>query len=373
MTGYFSMLFGVGVVVQMVISLTLFMCRRMLLYAYKGFPVQNIKWLLWLTMCSVVAIGATPAITFCYVWLRVPWALALGVPMLEATLLLSLQYGYVRFVYGPRNEAHHANVDNGVQGDQKTVLSCALIGVLSLCEGFRLAALFCEAELDDHPYTLLLTLSDQLFIETLTRLLLPAWWIALLTKDSTTPWVKQVHQFLLPTPMSKYFNDLKYTVGYCRFPVVLAIWAARSVAIGEAADADDTKVLVIVTALVFVEEVLEDILIVVLGPLSEAWHHRLPVFMRPDWSSIPFYHDLLEHEYHFHPYQLVDNPVLKYQDLPMIPSLCMSWAGVYVQYLLLIDFAGQEWILNLTEHMRFRMNKEDMTQHDWVLYWWPPP
>lgn len=370
--GYTSVLFGVGLLGQTCISEIFFVMRRFVLCAYRDFPVQNVYWMMWIGACFIICVGCTCALTYAYIWLRISWALALGVPLLETALCVTLQFGYVTLVYNPRSFKEEIEEEHVVFGDQKVLLSSCLVAVLMLCESFRLAALFVEAELDDNPHTLLLTLSDQLIIETLFRLLLPSWWFAMLTRNSSRTWVQELHEFMLPTALSRFFNDLKYTVGYCRFPVVIAIWASRCAATRKIDDSDEMRVLVIVSAFVFIEEVLEDGLVVLFGPLGGSWHTMLPEMLKPQWASIKYYENLAEAENKFHPYQLVNNPTLKYQALPRLPSICMAWSAAYVQYMLLLDVAGLQWTLNLTAHMRMSENPSRATRGDTLLYWWPP-
>lgn len=227
-------------------------------------------------------------------------------------------------------------------------------------ESFRFSAFIFEALLDPSPLVLLHALGLTFAIEVASRLAWPAWWCAMATRSEETHVVARIiRRFLMPTSLTVYLNDLKNVVGFARFPAVLALWAGRSVAVGHLEMGDDMRIILMTAAFVFIEESLEDIAVASMGHI---FRKRLPCFLVPDWSNDPHFIELGEKHQRYHPAQIVGNPSLKYELLPLMATACVASRAVTAQLSTIIIVVGLQWTIGCATHMN---------HYDNTLVWWP--
>merc|ERR1712226_927559 len=90
-----------------------------------------------------------------------------------------------------------------------------------------------------------------------------------------------LHRCALPGSVTVLFHDLKFTLGYPRYAILLACFLARCAQLGSLDTSSEMVAALTVGAFMFLEEVLEDIIVLMI-------HWRCEVLL-PDWSSMGTY------------------------------------------------------------------------------------
>lgn len=410
-----SMFFGAGM-----FSAYLIHCHFTLL----GFAVEcvflrdseprNRLWLLLLVVNSLAGMSGFIKVAIFYIQTKYALVLSLGLPAVASAMNLLLQWGTERLVYNPRHVDKDVDEDDCARGDQNLTLSVTITISYLWMEAIRFGALVYESLADDDLYVLLVALFSTLTVETLSRLLLPHWWGCWATEGRESSWAQSLQWLLLPTPLVEYLNEVKGTASFVRVPAILFLWACRSIVIWELDTNDGMKTILVVSTLVFIEENIEDTLVFVLGPRLRNLHtistrsstssstdtvnhasfrrrlwmhspHLLPRVLAPDWTQISFYRELRcihssnpcqdsstclhhptknkIHQPCYHPQQIVNNPCMKYRQLPILPLIGIATVVFVFQILILFSVVGQRWVFGCPTPM----NADDASMFMWPV------
>merc|ERR1712032_1236834 len=120
---------------------------------------------------------------------------------------------------------------------------------------------------------------------------------------------------------------------------------------------DELVSMLSVSALVFIEEGAEDVIV----SSANVFKHRLPGWLAPNWSRITFFSELADVHERDHPKQVVDNPTLIYREMPFRLSFLAMSMTIFVQLMHLLVLFGFQWHIGCTNVM---------TMYDNSLVWW---
>jgi len=323
----------------------------------RDIPARNIYWLVSIVFIFGLSVACQFSLLVLYVRVQCPITLTLGTTAMQKGAFKLILKANEAFIYNPRHHSGALVLDDVAQGDQKMFMSIATAILLAALESFRFAALIFEVMLDPNPSTFQKSLFFTLVMEVSSRLTLTSWWTELLTEGRTSWMVTQFRSFMRPNAMIVYLNDLKGIVGFCRFPAVAILWAARSASIGHADKSDAMQIILVATTLVYLEETMEDVFVY----LGTRFRDSLPRFLAPQWSTHPFYAELAKSHENFHPAQIIDNPSLTYRPLPLLPTLTFVHQAIGTQLVALLILVGLQWALGCASHPDHK---------DLSLVWW---
>jgi len=325
----------------------------------------NICWFICAMSGCGVTVGTAVCVATVYVGLSkyqpqlAGLLLSVLIPAVECFVaVLPITAGYEKYVYRKRRTTVSTVGDPWISGDQKWGLSLCTSAVLCIVQPLNLAALLAGAIRDPRSISWVWALILQLLSNVPSRLLIYLWRVAKATDGSENKLVNMIHQLHLPTSVTLLYKDLKFTLGYPRFGVIFVILAQRGFEQGfiGIASEEGTRAALQVGFFAFLEEFLEDLLVIAAlrcNRRCSKWE------LVPDWASREYYENLeLEH-----PYQVVNNPSLRYHPMPSLMSLFLVLSAMTASYGFLVMLLGQKWVLGET----FCLEDEDITAFIWPL------